>query len=131
MKRLLMSACCALVLAGCATVEMSSPGALADGDRLLVIQNDGYELFWLLPLWSGRLAWNEKHQCVDRKVQFFTNNSDTQHLYAMARKIAERENCELVGVTFIDNYKGLEPFFLYGAIKSNDTALSAILRPRH
>ncbi len=128
--KLLMVLCGALALAGCATVEMSSAGAMKGGDRLLVIQNDGYELLGILPLWSGNLTWNEKLQCVDREVAFFRNHSDTQHLYEMAKRIAEHENCDLVDVTFVDNYLGLNPQSFYGALVNSDTAISAVLRPR-
>jgi len=119
-----------IMLAGCASVELSSNGSLPNGDRLLVIQNNGYELLRTIPLGSGDLSWNARKQCVNAEPALFQNNSDTQHLYAMAIKIAERENCDLVDVTFIDNYEALNPNNIYGLVQANDTAISAILRPR-
>lgn len=128
--KMMLSTCALAVFAGCATVEMTKDGALPNGDRLLVIQNDGYELLRCVPLWSGELTWNEKERQVSKNPAFFSNQSDTQHLYEMAKKIAEREGCDLVDVTFIDNYQALKLENLYGLIQANDTAISAVLRKR-
>ncbi len=126
----IIAACALAALTGCATVELSSAGKMKGGDRLLVIQNDGYELFWCIPLWSGRLTWNAAKNDIDASTVFFRNDSNTQRLYEMAMRVAERENCELVDVTFIDNFRALDPSTCYGAVKSCDTAISAVLRPR-
>jgi len=130
LNSLLAAFCLAGVVTGCSTVEMTSAGAMKNGDRLLVIQNDGYELLWTIPLWSGGMTWDAKTKTVDCSPALFRNLADTQHLYEMAQKVAERENCDLVNVTFVDNYLGLNPNNLYGAIKSSEVTASAILRPR-
>lgn len=129
MKRMVV-ACALAALAGCATVEMSSVGKMDRGERLLVIQSNGYELLWFIPIGSGKLTWNAQKNDVDASFAPFQNNADTRHLYEMARRIAERENCDLVGVTFIDNFSALDPSAFYGAVKCFDTAISAVLRPR-
>lgn len=120
----------ALAVAGCATVEISSVGSMKGSDRLLVIQNDGYELFWLLPLWSGDLTWDAEGDRVSRSVAFFENQADATHLWEAARRIAERGNCDLVDVTFIDNDRAWDLQTLYGMVKVSDVAISAVLRPR-
>jgi len=130
MRKLVFALLLAVVSAGCATVEMSSVGSMKNGDRLLSIQNDGYELLWFIPLWSGLLEWDAEDNDVDCSPALFRNHADTQHLYEMAHRIAERENCELVDVTFIDKYAGLDFRNLYGLIKANDVLISAVLRPR-
>ncbi|MGN0833686.1 MAG: hypothetical protein ACI4RD_08595 [Kiritimatiellia bacterium] len=128
--RKMLFALFALAVAGCATVEISSVGSMRGGDRLLVIQNDGYELLWLLPLWSGDLSWDAERNDVSRRPALFANHADVRHLWAAARRIAEREHCDLVDVTFIDNYRALELSMLYGTVKASDLAISAVLRPR-
>jgi len=120
----------ALVCAGCATVEMSTVGNMAGRDRLLVIQNDGYELLWILPLWSGNLEWNNARNDVDVSPVPFKNHADVNRLYSMARKIAERENCDLVDLKFIDSSRILDLTNFYGALKADDVAISAVLRPK-
>jgi len=130
MKRLIVALMLAVASAGCATVEMSSVGSMKNGDRLLSIQNDGYELLWFIPLWSGLLEWDAKTNDVDCAPALFRNHADTQHLYEMAHKIAERENCELVDVTFIEKYAGLDIRNFYGLVRSSDVLISAVLRPR-
>jgi len=129
-KTLLAVGLLALGVAGCATVELTSPDAIGNGDRLLVIQCDGYEILDLIPLWSGCLEWDARMRMPVEGPALFGRHSNTQHLLQLARKIAERENCELVNVTFIDNYIGLNPHNIYGLITNRDTAISAVLRPR-
>lgn len=133
-KKLLVMALVAMGLAsamvGCATVEMTSAGSMKNGDRLLVLQNDGYELLWCIPLWSGAMTWDEKSKSVEYTPVFFKNNADTQHLYVAAKRVADNENCDLVNVTFVDNYLALNLSNCYGAIKVNEVTISAILRPR-
>jgi len=124
----IMMACGTLLLAGCATVEMSS-ASVNNGERLLVIRDKGYSFAHLFTLWSGNLTWDAKRQKVNRKVKFFKNHADSAHVYAMAEKIAQRENCELVDVAFANNYNGINPDNLYGLIFIYDMSVSALLRP--
>lgn len=120
----------AALLAGCATVEMSNVGAMDGGKRMLVIQNDGYMLLGTVPIVSGRLEWDKVRNKPDRYPTLFANNADTQHLYAMAQKIAERENCDLEDVTYFDNSSMLDFSSMYGLVTYDDVAISAVLVPR-
>lgn len=130
LKRMLIGAAIALT-AGCATVELSSPGSMQNGERLLVIQNDGYELFGFLPLGSGALDWSSKGAGrVITGTAMFSNRSDTRHLYSMAIKVAERENCDLKDVVFIDNTDMVNLSRCYGLVFYDDVAISAVLVPR-
>ena len=67
---------------------------------------------------------------VSRSVAFFENQADATHLWEAARRIAERGNCDLVDVTFIDNDRAWDLRTLYGMVKVSDVAISAVLRPR-
>jgi len=117
-------------LAGCATVEITSDGKLQRHDRLLVINGEGYELVGLVPLGSSRLEWDESVNDVDRMPMAFENHADSQHVYELARRIALRDNCELVNLTIIDNYSASDPNRCWGLITCDDVTLSAILRKR-
>lgn len=129
MKKLI-GFCGLLALVGCSTVEMSSTGSMDDGKRLLVIQAKSYQIARAVPLFSNGLTWDAEDNKVSRTPVFFSDEADTQHLYDMAKKIAQRENCNLGDVTFIDNYWALDPSLLYGLISSSDVAISAVLIPR-
>lgn len=130
MKKLIFGLALAAVFAGCATVTLSEKGSMAGGERLLVIQNDGYMLLGTVPLASGRLSWNVNGKSVNRYPALFSNNADTQHLYSMAMKVADRENCDLKDVVFIDNSSLLDFNSCYGLITCDDVAISAVLVPR-
>jgi len=129
-KRPLCAILSAVLLGGCANVQLSSIGSLPDRDRLLVVQNDGYMLVGVLPLASGSLTWNAAEKEASITPVFFSNNTEIRHLYDVALRVAERENCELVNPTIIDNSAGLDPARLYGLITFNDVTLSAVLRPK-
>lgn len=121
----------AALAAGCATIQLSSAGAMKDGERLLAIQNDGYMLLGVVPLASGSLIrLPTVRSGKSTHPVFFANHADTQHLYAMALKVAERENCDLKDVEFIDNSTQLDLTCAYGLVTHDDVAVSAVLVPR-
>jgi len=130
MKRLI-GFCGLIALVGCSTVELSSNGSMDDGKRLLVIQAKAFQVVRKVPLFSGGLTWDVEDKKVSRTPVFFDDEADTQHLYVMAKKIAERENCDLEDVTFIDNYWDVDPTLLHGLFTASDIAISAVLCPRH
>lgn len=131
MKKLMMTAVLAALALGCGTVRLSSPGSMDGGERLLVIQNDGYMLLGVVPLASGRMTGEPAASCrFSTPAALFSNHADTRRLYAMAVKIAERERCDLRDVEFIDNSTQLDFSCAYGIVTHDDVALSAVLVPR-
>lgn len=103
----------AALLSGCCTVLISSPGTLAgvdvkgaDGkaDRVIMVANEGYYLFQMIPIVSGDVYWDETENEVKGGIRLFSEQLvPTRMLNAICR-YAERENCELVDVVINDKY---------------------------
>lgn len=101
----------ALVFAGCAQIDLSSPGSLAKVevlgattrcDRQIVIRNTGFYAFGYT-LISGDLEWDEKKHDIKGGPKFFTDMSRIEWCYDALQHIAKRENRDLVDVVFTEN----------------------------
>lgn len=101
----------ALFLQGCATVEITPLGAMdgmsvggVDGKNLrhVYISNGGYYLLDGWPLAMGDIRWDEKKQDIRGGTTFFREQGQLHDIEEVLVKIAERENCDLIEVTSLD-----------------------------
>lgn len=114
-KMLKLAALLSVALAaGCAHVTMSSPKSLSgldvmgsptQADRQVVVRNSGYHLFWSLPLVSGDMRWDDKTKDIKGGSAFFADYCNNDECLNVLKRIAERENCDLVGVYYTDMTK--------------------------
>ena len=134
----------AAMVTGCASVEYSSPGKLAnvsvkgapgaEAGRHVVITTTGYNMFWSVPLVSGDLRWDGAKREIKGGFSLFTDQVGFQELQTALQKIAETRNCDLADVSFHDadgfyadvSWGGLIGMF-FG---SSQMSISAILVPR-
>ena len=139
-----LAACGAALLAGCATVEISSPGSMrgitmpgatTPADRSVIVYNSGCHLFWWWTLWSGDLRWDEAKDDIAGGVALFRNCTGMDDAFSVLQHVAAREKCDLVDVVFTDasrsdlsvsSAQGL----LQGLLGISDVMASAVLRPR-
>ena len=134
----------AAMMAGCATVEYSSPGMLrnvtvkgADGaetGQVVSITTSGYYMLWTIPLVSGDLRWNAETQEIYGGTSFFQDQVGFNELQDALLKIAETRNCDLADVSFGDSDNSYAGVSYGGAIGtlfgSSHMGVSAILVPR-
>ncbi len=143
MKALIFGAVAAL-MCGCASVKISSPGSLSGvdivgattpADRMVVVSNFGFHMFWTITLCSGDLRWDSAKRDIKGGTAFFSDYCGNDDCYEVLQRIAERENCDLVDVVFtecspfgfsVTSYQGLT----CGLCGRYDVQASAILRPR-
>ncbi len=145
MKAIVLTLALAMaMLTGCASVSLSSPGIMegidvkgAGGpvDRVAVINNCGLYLLWSLTVGTGDVRWNPKTQDINGGCAMFKDFSNMHNIYEALNRIAERENCELVDVVFLDGSDSSMSLFSYsglaaGLIGVNDITVSAVLRPK-
>lgn len=99
---------------GCAHVDISSPKSLSGldvlgsptpADRQVVVRNSGLHVLWSFPLASGDMRWDEKTQDIKGGLSFFHDHCNTKVCMEVLEGIANRENCDLVGVYFTDMTK--------------------------
>lgn len=99
-------------LQGCATIEITPRGAMDgmtvdgyDGKDLrhVYVSNGGYYLFSWWPLAMGDIRWDEKKQDIRGGTTLFREQGTLQDVEELLAKIAERENCDLVGVVALDD----------------------------
>ncbi len=144
MKASLMAAALAALAAGCATVEISSPGSMngidiqgatTRADRMVFVSNTGIHLFGTFTICSGGLVWNEEKQDIEGGVAFFSDYCGNDDCYETLQRIARRENCDLVDVVFTEastsdfscsSYEGL----LGGICGTYSVKASAVLREK-
>lgn len=131
MKRLKMAGAGVVLalLSGCATVEMSSSGAMTQSERQLVLQSNGYALANLIPICSGTVNVDAKGKPTG-SIALFQERTTTSELYAKAQAVAKAQNCELTNVVFTDNYQGIDAANFYGLFTVYDVTLSAVLKQK-
>lgn len=134
----------AALLAGCATVNYSSPGMLrnvsvdgakeAKAGQVVAITTSGYYMFWALPLASGDLRWNPETGEVHGGTSFFQDQVSFAELQEALHKIADHRNCDLAEVYFNDSDNSYAGVSYEGAIGaffgSSHMSVSAVLVPR-
>ena len=95
----------AVLVGGCTTVEISSPGTLkgvdvkgAGGraDRAIMLANEGYYLFQCIPLVAGDVTWDEKKGGIVNEISFFSDELAGDRMANAMFRYAESQNCDLV-----------------------------------
>lgn len=134
----------AALMAGCATVNYSSPGMLgnvnvdgakgAGAGQVVAITTSGYYMFWAIPLVSGDLRWNQATGEIQGGTALFQDQVGFTELQDALHKIAERRNCDLAEVYFNDSDNSYAGVSYEGAIGaffgSSHMSVSAVLVPR-
>ena len=134
----------AAMVAGCASVEYSSPGKLknvsvkgapgAEAGKHVAITTSGYYMLWCIPLVSGDLRWDDEKREIKGGFSFFTDQVGFQELQTALQKIAEVRNCDLADVNFHDSdgfYADVSYAGIVGSLfGSSHMGVSAILVPR-
>ena len=130
--------------AGCAHVDISSPNSLSglkvigsptQPDRQVVVRNCGVHLLWWFSVASGDMRWDDETKDIKGGVSFFEDHCNTKDCMYTLQRIAERENCDLVGVYFTDMTKsGFDVTTLSGLFAwvggLYEVQACGILRPR-
>ncbi len=102
----------AFVFAGCANVDVSSPGSLSgvniqgsptQVDRQVVVRNSGVHLFWTFTLESGDLRWDYAKNDIKDGIVLFDDYCGNDDCYKVLQQIAKREKCDLVDVIFTES----------------------------
>ena len=135
----------AVLVGGCTTVEISSPGTLkgidvkgagGKADRAIVFANDGYFLLDSIPLVSGDVSWDAKKGGVVGDIAFFTNDLAGDRMANAMFRYAESQNCDLVDLVI--NNKRESKIGLFGLLDWVSTIVayqnvvySGVLRPRN
>lgn len=141
-RRMLLVAGSALVLGGCSTVEISSPktlsaldvkGAGGKADRAIVIANDQYCLFQMIPLAAGSMTWIASEKGVDGTPAFFSD--ELSKMPDAVYRYAESMNCDLVDI--VVNNRSVCGIGLFGLmdwfrtiVGCQSVTISGVLRPR-
>ena len=148
MKNLLISLGAAALLAGCSTVERTSPGIMEKFDvvgsniqatETVLIRNSGWTLLYFIPGLFGDVTWepkaNDGKGDINGGLWLFRDKCNVLDCYETLQRLAEQQNCDLTNVTLVDNsliglgFTGyLELLCCF--IESNDVMVSGVLRPR-
>lgn len=144
MKRMGLIAAAALLLGGCATVEISSPGTLkgvdvkgagGKADRVIMLANEGYYLFHSIPLAAGNVGWDGVNGGIKNGPAFFSDELCGDKMFAALGRYADSMNCDLIDIVI--NNKNEYRIGLFGVldwfntiIAYNGITYSAVLRPR-
>ena len=141
----ILAAAFAVMAAGCATENYSSPGKL-DGlsvkgiegkqaSQQVVISTSGYYVLWTIPLFSGDLRWNPETRSINGGFSLFSDQVGVNELQSALLKIAETRNCDLADVHYEDSdssYAGASQVGVIGALfGSSQMSVSALLVPRN
>ena len=134
----------AVLVGGCTTVEISSPGSLkgvdvkgagGKADRAIMLGNEGYYLFQCIPLVAGDVTWNERKGGIVNEISFFSNELAGDRIANAMFRYAESQNCDLVDLV-INNRSDCK-IGLFGLMDWFNTVVgyqgvcySGVLRPR-
>ncbi len=134
----------AVLVGGCATVEISSPGALkgidvkgavGKADRAIMLGNEGYYLFQCIPIVAGDVTWDAKKGGIVDEISFFSNELAGDRMANAMFRYAESQNCDLVDLV-INNRTDCK-IGLFGLMDWFNTIVgyqgvcySGVLRPR-
>ena len=138
----------AALLAGCSTVERTSPGIMEKFDvvgsdvqatETVLIRNSGWTLLYFIPGLFGDVTWEPKANNgkgdINGGLWLLQDKCNVSDCYETLQKLAEQQNCDLTNVTLVDNsliglgFTGyLELLCCF--VESNDVMVSGVLRPR-
>ena len=146
MKTLIQAAAiaAAVLVGGCTTVEISSPGSLkgvdvkgagGKADRAIMIGNEGYYLFHNIPLVAGDVTWDAGKGKIVDEIAFFSGELCGDRMANAMFHYAESQNCDLVDLVI--NNKCESKIGLFGLLDWFQTVVayqgvtySGVLRPR-
>ena len=146
MKTLIQAAAivAAVLVGGCTTVEISSPGTLkgidvkgagGKADRAIMLGNEGYYLFQCIPIVSGDVTWDAKKGGIVNEISFFSNEIFGDRMANAMFRYAESQNCDLVDLVI--NNRCECKIGLFGVMDWFNTIVgyqgvcySGVLRPR-
>ena len=134
-----------LLVGGCATVEISSPGTLTGvdvkgaggkADRAIMVANEGYYLFQAWPLVAGDMTWNANRGEIVGEPAFFSNELKGDKMVNAMVKYANSRNCDLTDI--VVNNKSECKIGLFGLLDWFNTIVgcqavtySGVLRARN
>ena len=134
----------AVLVGGCTTVEISSPGTLkgvdvkgagGKADRAIMLGNEGYYLFQCVPIVAGDVTWDSKKGGIVDEISFFSNELEGDRMANAMFRYAESQNCDLVDLV-INNRSDCK-IGLFGLLDWFNTIVgyqgvcySGVLRPR-
>ena len=134
----------AVLVGGCTTVEISSPGTLkgvdvkgagGKADRAIMIGNEGYYLFQCIPLAAGDVTWDAKRGGIVDEISFFSNELSGDRMANAMFRYAESQNCDLVDLVINNRCEcKIDLFSLMGLFNTvvgyQGVCYSGVLRPR-
>lgn len=144
----ILSALAGLMLAGCSTLERTSPGIMdrfdvvgANGKatETVAIRNSGWTLFYVIPTLFGDVTFDPKADNgrggIDGGLWLFRNKCNISDCYETLQKVAAHEKCDLTNVSLVDNSIISLGFTGYGEllgcfVESNDVIVSGVLVPK-
>lgn len=147
-KRTLLSALAGLALAGCSTLERTSPGIMdrfdvvgAEGKatETVAIRNSGWTLLYFIPALFGDVTFDPTAENgrggIDGGLWLFRNKCNISDCYETLQKVAEHEKCNLTNVSLVDNSMISLGFTGYSEllgcfVESNDVIVSGVLVPK-
>ena len=134
----------AILVGGCTTVEISSPGSLkgvdvkgagGKADRAIMIGNEGYFLFHCIPLVAGDVTWDARKGEIVDEIAFFSDEICGDRMANAMFRYAESKDCDLVDLVI--NNKRESKIGLFGLLNWFNTLVayqgitySGVLRPR-
>ena len=134
----------AVLVGGCTTVEISSPGTLkgidvkgagGKADRAIMLGNEGYYLFQCIPLVVGDVNWDEKKGGIVNEISFFSDELAGDRMSNAMFRYAESRDCDLVDVVINNRIAckiglfGLMDWF-NTIVACHSECYSGVLRPR-
>ena len=146
MKTLLQVAAiaAAVLVGGCTTVEISSPGTLkgidvkgagGKADRAIMLGNEGYYLFQCIPIVAGDVTWDARKGGIVDEISFFSNELSGDRMANAMFRYAESQNCDLVDLVINNRTDckiglfGLLDWF-QTIVACHSVCYSGVLRPR-
>ena len=138
----------AVLLAGCSTVERTSPGIMERFDvagsdipatETVIIRNSGWTLLYCIPGLYGDVTWDPKANGgrgdIDGGVWLLRDKCNVSDCYDSLQCLAAQQGCDLTNVTLVDNAAISLGFTGYGEIvgcfiEGNDVMVSGVLRKR-
>ena len=146
MKTLIRAAAiaAAVLVGGCTTVEISSPGSLkgvdvkgagGKADHAIMLGNEGYYLFQCIPIVAGDVTWDSRKGGIFDEISFFSNELAGDRMANAMFRYAESQDCDLVDLV-INNRSDCK-IGLFGLMDWFQTIVgyqgvcySGVLRPR-
>ena len=134
----------AVLVGGCTTVEISSPGTLSGidvkgaggkADRAIMLGNEGYYLFQCIPIVAGDVTWDARKGGIVDEISFFSNELEGDRMSNAMFRYAESQNCDLVDLVINNRTEckiglfGLMDWF-NTLVACHGVCYSGVLRPR-